>query len=127
MQIATKVFLTTLLASTFTCASADVVQVWECTLHGGKTEADVMKASSAWLAAARSMKGGAELKIYHEFPLAADPGVGGFNFVLTAADPATWGTFFNSYDSSAAAKADEDWNNVASCGGSTLWSSSEVK
>lgn len=122
-----RMILTVMLLGTFTCASADVVQIWECTLHDGKSGADLEKASSAWLAAARSMQGGSELKVYHEFPLAANAGQGGFNFVLVAPDAATWGAFWNNYGGSAASKADADWDDVADCSGSSLWNSNTVK
>ena len=74
-------------------ANADVVQVYKCTLNDGKTSDDVIKASSAWLTAAKSMKGGGELKVYVEFPLAASPGPDGFNFVMIAPDAESWGSF----------------------------------
>lgn len=121
-----RAVLGALLLGAFNCAGADVVQVWKCTLHDGKSGAEVEKASSAWLAAARAMQGGSELRVYHEFPLAADAGQGGFNFVLVAPDAATWGAFWNNYDRSAAARADADWDAVASCSGSSLWNSNAV-
>lgn len=126
MKNTTRMFLGALLLGAFSCASADVVQVWQCTLHDGKTGADIDKASSAWLAAAKGMQGGSDLKVYHEFPLAANAGQGGFNFVLAAPDAATWGTFWNNYDDSAASKADADWDDVADCSGSSLWNSNAV-
>ena len=73
------------------------------------------------------MKGGADLKAYHEFPMAAQAGQGGFNFVLIAPDAATWGEFWNNYGGSDAAKADEAWDKVAACSGSSLWNSNAVK
>jgi hypothetical protein len=127
MRATVKTLLGALLAVTCATATAEVVQVWECTLDEGKTFAELDKASSAWLKAARSMAGGSELKAYHELPLAASAGQGGFNFVLVAPDAATWGTFWNSYDASAAAQADEEWDNVAGCSGSSLWNSNAIK
>jgi len=107
-------------------ANADVVQVYKCTLNDGKTSDDVIKASSAWLTAAKSMKGGGELKVYVEFPLAASPGPDGFNFVMIAPDAESWGVFQGGYESSAAAKADEAWYETAQCSGSSLWKSTKV-
>jgi hypothetical protein len=122
-----KLMLGACMLGLITSANADVVQVWQCTLHDGKSGADLEKVSSAWLAAAKSMQGGSDLKVYHEFPLAADAGSGGFNFVLVAPDAATWGTFWNNYGGSTAAKADEDWDDVADCSGSSLWNSNAVE
>ena len=107
-------------------ANADVVQVYKCTLNDGKTSDDVIKASSAWLTAAKSMKGGGELKVYVEFPLAASPVPDGFNFVMIAPDAESWGVFQGGYESSAAAKAYEAWYETAQCSGSSLWKSTKV-
>jgi len=126
MNTIKKTILVLVLLGLHVSAHADVVQVWECTLNDGKTPDDVMKASSAWLAAAKSMKGGAELKVYHEFPLAASPGPGGFNFVMIAPDAESWGVFSGGYESSAASKADQDWDKAAKCSGSSLWNSTRV-
>ena len=127
MKTMTKMILAALLLGVFSCANASVVQVWKCTRHEGKTDADIEKASSAWLAAAKNMQGGADLEVYHSYPMAANAGVGGFEFVLIAPDPATWGTFMAGYGGSAAAKADEDWDKVADCSGSALWNSTAIK
>ena len=127
MKTMTKTILAILILGSFAVANAGVVQVWECTLHDGKTEADVMKVSSAWLAAAKSMKGGEGLKVYHDFPLAANAGNGRFNFIMIAPDVENWGVFMGGYQGSTASKADEDWGDVAACSGSTLWTSDEVK
>jgi hypothetical protein len=126
MKNMTKTVLAILLLGSFSVVNADAVQVWECTLHDGKSRADLMKVSSDWLAAVKGMKGGAEMRVYHEFPLAANPGSGGFNFVMIAPDPESWGAFQGGYDGSAAAKADEAWDQVADCEGSSLWDSVKV-
>jgi len=123
----TKMMLAALLLGVFSCANAAVVQVWRCTAHQGKSDVDLEKASSTWLAAAKSMKGGENLEVYHSYPMAADAGQRGFEFVMLAPDAATWGTFWNDYDSSAAAKADAAWNDVASCSGSELWNSKAIQ
>jgi hypothetical protein len=109
-------------------ASADnIVHLWNCKLNDGKNGADVVAASSAWLKAAKSMKGGKNLEAFVDFPVAANTGDGGFNFVLIAPDIKTWGVFNNDYSDSPAAKADEAWAEVASCSGSSLWQSVEIE
>lgn len=127
MKTMTKMIVAALLIGVFSCADAALVQVWKCKTLQGKNDAEVEKASSAWLAAAKSMKGGENLEVYHSYPMAADAGERGFEFVLIAPDAATWGAFWNGYDGSAAAKADADWNNVASCSGSALWNSKAIE
>ncbi len=126
MKKITKWLLLPLLLGSFSAASADVVQVWTCTLNDGKSDADLAKVSSEWLAAAKGMKGGAEMKAFNESPMAATAGPRGFNFVMVAPDPESWGAFMGGYEGSAASKADDAWNQVATCNGSTLWNSVEV-
>jgi len=73
------------------------------------------------------MEGGEDLEVYIEYPLAANAGGGELNFVLVAPDAKIWGLFNNGYARSAAAEADEAWNDVAECSGSALWESIEMK
>ncbi len=121
-------FAAILMFSIAASASADnVVQLWNCKLNDGKSGDDVVAASSAWLKAAKSMKGGKDLEAFVDFPLAAPTGDGGFNFVLIAPDAKTWGVFSNDYYDSPAAKADEIWSNVATCSGSSLWQSIKIE
>ena len=127
MRTISKVILAALLLGVFSCANAAVIQVWKCKVNQGKSDADVEKASSAWLAAAKSMKGGENLEVYHSYPMAANAGERGFEFVLVAPDAATWGAFWNDYDGSAASKADAGWNDVASCSGADLWNSKAIE
>ena len=111
-----------------TSAFADsVVQIWNCKAHEGKTTEDINAVSAAWLKAAKGMEGGEDLEVYIEYPLAAAAGFGEFSFVLIAPDIKTWGLFNNDYDGSAADEADTAWNEVASCSGSSLWQSIEMK
>lgn len=126
MKMIKKTVLVFILLGFYGSANADVMQVWECTLNEGKTAEDVMKASSAWLAAAKTMKGGTELKVYHDIPFVANEVSGRFNFVMIAPDAEAWGAFWKGYESSAASKADEAWNETADCSGNSLWNSIKV-
>jgi len=127
MNMMIKTILATFLLSSFSIANARVVQVWQCTLHDGKTEADVMKASSAWVATHKSMKGGDEITVYHDFPLVAIAGEGSFNWVMIVPNVETWGVIAGGQHSPAASEADDAWSEVASCKGSTLWNSVKVE
>ncbi len=108
-------------------ANADVVEVWQCQLNDGKTFDDLGKASSAWLAAIKSMDGGAEVKAFHNYRVVADVGDNDFLFISITPNLAVWGKLAEAYPGSAAQKADEAWAEVAGCQGNTLWSSEEVK
>jgi hypothetical protein len=127
MKTIIKAIMAAILLAAFATANAAVVQVWTCTAHDGKTNADIEQASAAWLAAAKTMKGGENLEVYHSYPIAANAGGGDFEFVLIAPDPGTWGVFMNGYNGSAASDADVAWNSVASCSGSSMWNSVAIQ
>ena len=128
MNMMIKTILAAFMLSSFSIANADVIQVWKCKLLDGKTSADVMKASSAWLAAHKGLKGGDKLKAFHEFPLVADVGDGRFNFVMILPNVETWGVYMGGHEEgSAASETDNAWGEVASCKGSNLWDSVEIE
>lgn len=127
MKSITRILLAALFAGTFSLANADTVEVWECQLNDGKTFDDLQAVSSAWLAATKGMEGGEGIKAYHNFPVAAYAGDGGFNFVTIMPDFEVWGKLTKAYPGSASQKADEAWSEVASCKGNSLWASEEIK
>ena len=106
--------------------ASNVLQIWSCTTNEGKTMADVEVLSAAWLKAARTMKGGDQLDVYLDSPIAASEVGDNFDFVLIAPSFAVWGVFQDGYEGSPAQKADEDWFKVASCSSSSIWSSTKV-
>lgn len=108
-------------------ASANIVQLWECRTNDGSTADDVMRVSKEWTDAARSMDGGADMEVFVEWAEATSGKQGSFNFVMVLADFATWGTFTDNYDGSAAAEADAAFFEAASCDTSTLWDSIEIE
>lgn len=108
-------------------ASADsVVQLWTCEINEGKTRAELLAVSAAWLTATQSVDGGADFEAYLEYPMAADD-LSTFTFVLIASDAKSWGTYSDAYDGSASEKADEAWEEVADCSSSSLWKSVKIE
>ena len=107
--------------------AGSIVQLWSCELNDGKTEADVVAASSVWLKAAKTNEGGEDIEAFVDFPIAADAGDGDFTFVLVVADTKTWGVFNNDYLDSPAGEAEEAWGEVATCSASSLWASVEIE
>lgn len=98
--------------------------VWSCELQAGKTIDDARAVSLAWLNAAKSMKGGDQLKVYVNYPIVVEPSGGRFDFVLVAPTLEAWGAFYDGYaGNSPVAKADEEFARVANCSGSALWES----
>ena len=115
-------------------ADADsMVQVFACDLKEGNTRTELMEVTAAWVKATKSMDGGKGIETHVEFPLASDD-ISKFRFVLVADSGKTWGTFVDSfsalgdaYEGSPIAKADEAWNELASCSSSSLWNSVKIE
>ena len=127
-----KKVLTSLFAAfMFVCSGSafadNAVQLWKCQLNDGKTADELLAVSKAWLDAAKTMDGGADLEVYVEFPEATNDATGSINWVLIAPDMATWGLFTNGYQDSAAAEADAAFFEVAECNTSSLWTSVQVE
>ena len=96
-------------------------------MRDGKTNDDLVAVSEAWLKAAKSMDGGADVQVTLEFPIAADAGDAKFSFVLMVDDTKTWGVFNNNYANSAAGQTEEAWGEVATCSKSSLWASVDIE
>jgi hypothetical protein len=127
MKSIIKFLIVTLFAGAFSLANADVVEVWRCQLNDGKTTDDLNAASSAWLAAVKSMDGGTEVQGFHNFRVVANAADDEFMFISITPDLAVWGKLAAAYQGSAAQKADEAWAEVATCKGNSLWASEEIK
>ena len=122
-----KLLTAAALSCACTLASADVIQVWICKMNDGKTADDLQAASSAWLATAKKLPGNEKVEAWHNFPVAANVGDGGFSFVTISPDFKAWGEAAEAYSGSDTEKADQAWGEVASCSGSSLWASEQVK
>ena len=108
-------------------ASADsFIHLWTCKLGDDASQEDMMQWSQDWLKAAKSVDGGADFKVYLEYPLAAQGEGGTFNWILVVPDLASWGTFMDAYPDSAAAEVDDTFEELGTCSGSSLWASLEV-
>ena len=120
-------FAGVLLIAYISPARADsLVQLWTCELNDGKTRAELMEVSVAWMNAVKSMDGAKDFEAYLEYPVASDD-LDVFTFVLIADSATNWGTFEDAYEGSPAAKADEAWGEVADCSASSLWNSMKIE
>ncbi len=103
-----------------------IVHTWTCKLHDGKSMDDMVDASSAWLKVVKSVEGGENVKLFLEFPIAANEVDGTFNFVVVAdeLDPMaiTW-----SLTSDILNDTTDTWWEFAACSGSSLWQSIEIE
>jgi len=124
--------LTALLVISFaaTAYADSVLQIWSCKLNDEKTEDDLMKASSAWLKAAKGMDGGADINAFVSYAMFSNtPNTedGSFSFVLETPDLKSWAALFNDYPDNPVGKADEVWSEVATCSDSSLVASVQIE
>lgn len=117
----------TLLVIAAPALSGQAMQIYHCSQDDETTDEQVDEIASAWLKAARTMKGGENLQGYLRFPVAADAGENDFTFVLIAPNFADWGMFTDGYAGSPAEEIDKKFDELADCTQSTLWESHQVK
>ena len=106
----------------------NIIQIWDCQLHDGKSGADAVAVSSTWLNAAKKIEGGEDFNVLLRFPIAANAGDDSFRFVMIVADAKTWGVWIdNSALDADLLVANDAWNAVASCSGSSMWAGVPVE
>lgn len=109
-------------------AANEFDHVWTCELNAGKSINDARAVSLLWLQAARTMKGGEQLQVFVNYPIVVSSSGSRFDFVVRSPSLAAWGSFYDGYDpGSAVGKADEEFAEVATCSGSTMWESIKVE
>ena len=102
-------------------------QLYKCTQDEDASDADVLAAASDWMQAAKTVKGGKNLKVFIHFPIAAPVGEIDFLMVVNAPNLMEWGEFMDNYEGSAVAKSDKKFADIADCAESTLWESIKIK
>ena len=108
-------------------AYSDAIQIFNCQYIGDATEDDVFDMSSKWLAAAKTIKGGENLKAVIRFPVAASVDDIDFKFVITAPNFSEWGAFTDAYEASTIAEIDDEFEKIADCNDSAVWEGEWVK
>ena len=106
---------------------AEAIQIFNCEYEGDATEDDVNAMGGKWLAAAKTLKGGKNLRIYIRYPVAASVDDIDFKFVLTTPDFAEWGAFTDAYEMSKLEEIDDELEKIASCEDASLWEGGELK
>jgi hypothetical protein len=127
MKITIKLLIAMVLSISFQLAHADVIQIWNCKLQEGKTDADLAAATRTWLAASKKLPGNKKLEVRHNFPVVAGVGDGAFTFVTISPNFEDWGKAAQAYPGSESQKQDEAWAEIASCHGSSLWASEIIE
>jgi hypothetical protein len=108
-------------------AYAEAIQIFNCEYVGDATEDDVFDMAGKWLAAAKSTKGGENIRIIVRFPVAASVDDIDFKFVLVTPDFAEWGAFTDAYDLSELQEIDDELDKVADCDDAALWEGGEIE
>ena len=108
-------------------AYSDAIQIFNCEYEGDAVEDDVLDMANKWLTAAKTLKGGENLKIYLRYPVAASVDDIDFKFVLVTPGFAEWGAFTDAYDLSKLQEIDDELFKVADCNDASLWEGGEIK
>ena len=106
---------------------AEAIQIFNCQYEGDATEDDINAMAGKWLAAAKTLKGGKNLRIYVRYPVAASVDDIDFKFVLTTPDFAEWGAFTDAYEMSILEEIDDELEKIAVCEDASLWEGGELK
>jgi hypothetical protein len=115
-----------ILGCTAPAFAAQAVQIFVCEVGDEVTEDVLESNASKWLAAAKTVKGGENLKAFLHHPVAAKMDNGDVMFVVVAPSIGEWGVFWDNYKNSAADKADKANPDVA-CPDSALFEAVEIK
>jgi hypothetical protein len=103
------------------------MQMWKCELDDDASEQGVKDMAAKWLKAAKTMKGGENLKAYVNFPVAVNSmGETDMIFTIIAPSFAEWGMFWDSYSGSPAAEVEKQ-DDMVNCPNSGLWESFQLK
>jgi hypothetical protein len=106
----------------------EAMQMWRCEMDDDASEEEVIAMAQEWLAAAKKMPGGENLKAFVNFPVAVNaPGQIDILFVVTAPSFQEWGKFWDSYLGSKAEVVDKKYREKIACPGSALWEVKRVK
>ena len=98
-----------------------------CQQNDELTDEKLEAFSVEWLKAAKTVKGGENLELRLNFPVAAKAGEIDVAIMLIAPSFAEWGLFMDNYAGSAAEAVDEKNSDGLDCGNGTLWESFKVK
>ena len=128
MKTMIRVFIISLLMIFAAPAHSAALQLFNCELHDGATTDDVFDMASKWLAVAKTLKGGENLKVYIRHPVAASVDDIDFKLVLATPTFAEWGVFTDAYEGSdSIAAQDDEFEKVADCNDSAMWEGDEVE
>ena len=100
--------------------SAAVLHSVQCQ-QGDISDEELDVIAKDWLKTARSIKGGENLQLRMNFPVAARVDEVDVVMLIVAPSFAEWGEFMDNYTGSEAEAMDEKHGTKLSCGNGTLW------
>ena len=108
--------------------SADLAtHILLCDQDEDVTDDQVEAIAAEWFKAAKEVKGGENLELYLNFPIAAKAGEIDFAMMLIAPNFTEWGEFMDNYPGTLAEDIDDKYEDELDCGDGTLWESLKIK
>lgn len=107
--------------------SDSAVHILNCEQDEETSDQQVEAMAAGWIKAVKGVKGGENLELYLNFPVAAKAGEVDFLMVVIAPSFAEWGTFMDNYAGSAAEKFDDKHTDDVDCGDGSLWESVKIE
>ena len=128
MRMITRLIFVSILFLIAVPASADLATyIILCDQDEDVTDDQVEAIAAEWFKAAKEVKGGDNLQLYLNFPIAAKSGEVDFAMMLIAPNFAEWGDFMDNYPESPAEDIDDKYEDEVDCGDATLWESVKMK
>ena len=128
MKIFTRLIIVSILMMVAAPAWTDgVMHVVLCDQDEEVTDDQVEAIAAEWFKAAKAVKGGENLALRLNFPVAAKAGEVDVAIMLIAPSFAEWGAFMDNYAGSAAEDIDSKHQDGLDCANGTLWESFKVK
>ena len=107
--------------------SGEATQMWKCEIDDEADEEMIEAHSAEWLAAAKKLDGGANIKAQIFFPVAVNAtGETDIMYVVTWPSFTEFGKFWDVYPGSDAADIEEDAIEMVVCPDSVVWESVKV-
>ena len=104
--------------------SGEATQMWKCEIDDEADEEMIEAHSAEWLAAAKKLDGGANIKAQIFFPVAVNAtGETDIMYVVTWPSFTEFGKFWDVYPGSDAADIEEDAIEMVVCPDSVVWES----
>jgi hypothetical protein len=107
--------------------SGAAVHIYHCVQEDKGSDEELEAIASEWLAAARKLKGGANLEMFVYFPVAVEQGENDFNLMLITPSFTEMGEFIDAYAGSPLEEIDDRFDELASCANSSMWEGIEIE